>query len=115
MPTNYKITVKPKDGTPVGWSIQHFLWVSPDAPEPEAHTITDWIEDDGVFSAHVDLQPGTHGLICNLFQTGRSVEIDLSPRPQIVQPQNAKWPFQAKVPPTMTQALRVRYFEVPQS
>src|SRR6476661_3640512 len=113
MSTSYKVTVKPKDGTPVGWSIQHFLWVSPDAPEPEAHTITDWTVEDGVFSATVDLDPGTHGLICNLFMPGRAVDIDFTPRPQIIQPQNGKWPVSAKVPPNMSQALRVRYFQVP--
>ena len=35
MPTSYTVTVTPKDGTPAGWSIQYFRWVSYDAPEPD--------------------------------------------------------------------------------
>lgn len=108
----FKVTVKPKDGTAAGWLIQYFHWVSFNAPNPTINTISDWVEDDGEFTATIDLEPGENGLVCHLALSGREVEIDLDPRPTIIQPPNGVLPWKAEVPATATQVLRVRYVRV---
>lgn len=112
MPTSYTITVTPKDGTPAGWFIQYFRWVSYDAPEPVVRTITDWDEDDGKYTAKIALEDGIYGLTCQAAMAGRKVEVTLAPEPSITQPAGSKWPFKVEVPANRTQILRVRYFRV---
>ena len=108
----YRVTLKPKDETASGWFLQHFRWISPNDPDPVIYLVTEWREEDGVFTAELELEPGEHGLVCHLALAGRAVEIDLEPRPTINQPQNGTWPWTLKVPATATQILRVRYIIV---
>jgi hypothetical protein len=112
MPTSYTVTVTPKDGTAAGWFIQYFRWVSYDAPEPIVHTITNWDEADGKFTASIMLQDGVYGLTCQAALAGRKVDVTLTPEPTITQPAGSRWPFKVEVPRDRTQVLRVRYFRV---
>ena len=112
MPTTYTIKAKPKDQTQVGWYLEISRWLDDQATAPIVTRLTDWIEDDGVFTATADLVDGRYGLAANLFGPGREVEIDMSPRPPIFQPAQSNWPFKAKLPATTSQGFRIRFFRV---
>lgn len=108
----YKVTLKSGDGTAAGWFVHHLRWEGPDAPDPAIYPISNWTEDDGVFAAEIDLEPGTYGLVCHLNMSGRKVEISMAPAPTITQPRGQQWPFKVEVPATRSQFTGTRYFKV---
>jgi hypothetical protein len=108
----YKLKLTPADGTANGWFIHYFRWISPDAPAPDMHLVQGWDEDDGSFTAAIDVPAGEYGLACHLALSGRSIEVTLDPEPRIVWPANGSWPFEVKVPSTASQTLKTIYFKV---
>ena len=111
MGIKYKLTAKPKNSQSGPPFVQHFPWLGPSAPTPHVETIV-WQKDGAKFVANIELEPGNHGLMCWLKLSGNKVEIDFDPRPPVIQPFGADWPFKVEVSDTETQIVRTRYFSV---
>ena len=107
----YTLRLESSDGTPNGWFVHYFRWVSLEAPAPDMHLIQGWTANSGGFIATIDVEEGEYGLACHVALSGRSVELTLDPEPEIVSPPSANWPFKVKVPSTASQTLKTIYFE----
>jgi|GEM_PF-7091329 len=106
----YEITIKPDDGTPAGWILQYFESNPPPVGDVNYQPVPLTDEGDGTFSATLDLDQREYGFACDLAFAGKSVEIDMTPRPKIFQPFDAEWPFTARVPDLMTMELVKVFF-----
>lgn len=107
---NYTITVTPDDGTAANWMVEYFEYNGPGAPRSSIHLINFTNQHDGTFQAQIQLDQRQYGFGVNLFGSGKSIKIDMTPAPQLVFGGD-DWPVTLTGSPLQTRDLFVVIFD----
>lgn len=109
----FKVIVKPKDGTFVGWDVDCCSWKT-NRTGLTWHELA-WSEpEDGKFVGESgELTAGIYGLHCSVIDPGRKISVSIDEDLPVVQPADSEWPLAVEVDAaTGTRTSDTWYFRV---